>query len=164
DSHLCSGPRARSSASGRAFRHVSPRDGSPPRVHRALFVLGPVVWTRAGPDAQPAFLEDPRRVEISLGPLAKIAARWSLAKDVTAGTAVVLLRRTTTAPPGVDRQSTHPWQEPEAESYQPSAGYATSPVTSRSMDRRPQLAPRSLDPGAARPVDWDYRLASAIIV
>src|SRR5208337_839424 len=91
DPHLCSGPGARSAASGRAFRHVSPRDVSPPRVHRALFVLGPVVWTRARPDAQPAFLEDPRRVEISLGPLAKIAARWSLAKDVTAGKAVVPL-------------------------------------------------------------------------
>src|SRR5271157_4560892 len=50
-------------------------------------------------------------------------------------------------------------KKPEDESYQPSAGSATSPATSRSMDRRPRprLAPRSLDPGAARPVDWDYR-------
>ena len=33
------------------FRHVSPRDGPPSRVHRALFVLCPVVWSRARPDA-----------------------------------------------------------------------------------------------------------------
>jgi hypothetical protein len=55
-------------------------------------------------------------------------------------------------------------QKPEDESYQLSAGYATAPEPPRSADRRPRVAPRSLDPGAARPVDWDYRFAFAIIV
>src|SRR5208337_3747810 len=135
DPHLCSGPRARSSACGRTFRHVSPRDGPPPRVHRALFVLGPVVWTRARPDAQPAFLEDPRRVEISLGPFAKIAARWSLAKDVTAGKAVVPLRRTTAAPPGVDLQSTHLLAIPSSLSFAATSGAAFAVTTFLSMAR-----------------------------
>ena len=64
---LFSRPSARPSPSRRAFRHLSPRDGPPHRVHRARLV--PRAWARArpGPDAQPPLLAHPGRAERALG-------------------------------------------------------------------------------------------------
>jgi hypothetical protein len=64
---------------------------------------------------------------------------------------VVPLRRTTAVPPGVDLQSTHLPAIPSSLSFAATSGAAFG------------LAPHGLDPGAARPVNWDYRSASASI-